>query len=88
MKNGKTNVDVVRAWKDLAYRATLSSEELADIPASPVGLSELDPDVLGEVAGGRMVFTEEYNRSCLTHCGGMNGVSRRKHRRSVGRLVR
>ncbi len=51
MRNRRTSVDVVRAWKDPAYRATLSSEELARIPASPVGISELDPNVLGEVGG-------------------------------------
>jgi len=51
MRNRKSNVDVVRAWKDPTYRATLSTEELARIPASPVGLSELDPNVLGEVGG-------------------------------------
>ena len=52
MRNRKTTVDVVRAWKDPAYRATLSSEQLARIPASPAGVSELDSNVLGEVGGG------------------------------------
>ena len=52
MRNRKTTVDVVRAWKDPAYRATLSSEQLARIPASLAGMSELDPNVLGEVGGG------------------------------------
>ena len=51
MRNRKTTVDVVRAWKDPAYRATLSTVELAQIPASPVGMSELDPNVLGNVIG-------------------------------------
>ena len=53
MRNRKTTVDVVRAWKDPAYRATLSGDELARIPASPVGMSELDPNVLGTVVGGQ-----------------------------------
>ena len=53
MKNGRTNVDVVRAWKDLAYRATLSSEELAAIPASPIGMSELDSKDLEAAFGGK-----------------------------------
>ena len=52
MKNARTNVDVVRAWKDPAYRATLSTDELSRIPASPVGMSELDPNVLGDISGG------------------------------------
>jgi len=51
MKNRETTVDVVRAWKDPVYRASLSSNELARIPASPVGMSEIDPNELGEVVG-------------------------------------
>ncbi len=57
MKNARTNVDVVRAWKDPAYRATLSCEELAGIPESPVGMSELDPQKLAEVFGGIGKYT-------------------------------
>ena len=58
MRNRRTSVDVVRAWKDPAYRATLSSEELARIPASPVDMSELDPNVLGEISGGDRKYTK------------------------------
>ena len=60
MRNRKTTVDVVRAWKDPAYRATLSSEQLARIPASPVGMSELDSNVLGEVGGGEKPYTKGF----------------------------
>ena len=61
MRNRKTTVDVVRAWKDPAYRATLSSEQLARIPASPVGMSELDANVLGEVSGGGRPWTKWFS---------------------------
>jgi len=61
MRNRKTTVDVVRAWKDPAYRATLSGEELARIPTSPVGMSELDPNVLGEVSGGNRPWTKWFS---------------------------
>ena len=33
----KTNVDVARAWKDRDYRNSLSAEQLAALPKSPVG---------------------------------------------------
>ena len=61
MKNRKITVDVVRSWKDSAYRATLSSNDLARIPAIPVGMAELDPNELGAVAGAK-------TRSCR-RCG-------------------
>lgn len=35
--------DIVRAWKDEAYRQTLSTEELNTLPANPVGeISDAD----------------------------------------------
>jgi mersacidin/lichenicidin family type 2 lantibiotic len=33
---------VVRAWKDAAYRAELTSDQLAVLPQNPVGELELD----------------------------------------------
>jgi mersacidin/lichenicidin family type 2 lantibiotic len=44
-------IDVVRAWKDPEYRKTLTSEELASLPANPAGASEVSDEELGEVAG-------------------------------------
>lgn len=34
-------VDVIRAWKDPIYRATLTHEELAELPGHPSGALEL-----------------------------------------------
>ena len=73
MKNRKSTVDVVRAWKDPAYRATLSTDELSRIPASPVGMSELDPNELGAVVGGisdrrRLRQIERANTKRGRHC--------------------
>ncbi len=34
-------VDIVRAWKDATYRDSLSSEELASVPANPASSIEL-----------------------------------------------
>ena len=44
-------VDIVRAWKDPLYRATLSPEQLADLPAHPAGVVELSDDQIRGAAG-------------------------------------
>jgi len=36
--------DVVRAWKDPIYRASLTSETLARIPSNPAGSVELSDE--------------------------------------------
>lgn len=45
---------IIRAWKDPAFRATLSPEQLSALPANPAGLSavELNESELNEVVGG------------------------------------
>jgi mersacidin/lichenicidin family type 2 lantibiotic len=45
---------IIRAWKDPAFRATLTTEQLAALPANPAGLSavELNETELNEVVGG------------------------------------
>ncbi len=48
----KRNVDVVRAWRDDEYRNSLSEAERAMLPEHPVGLAEIDDDVLRSVTGG------------------------------------
>jgi mersacidin/lichenicidin family type 2 lantibiotic len=45
-------LDVIRAWKDPAYRAALSTEQRAQLPEHPAGLVELDDTFLEDVAGG------------------------------------
>ncbi len=44
--------DITRAWKDEAYRQTLSPEQLEILEANPVG--ELDEAALAEIFGGDM----------------------------------
>ncbi len=48
----KRNVDVVRAWRDEEYRNSLSEAERATLPEHPVGLADIDDDVLRSVTGG------------------------------------
>lgn len=45
---------IVRAWKDPAFRASLSAEERAALPESPSGrsLTELDESALLGITGG------------------------------------
>ena len=43
---------IVRAWKDPEYRASLSAEERAKLPAHPAGMIELEPAALTRVVGG------------------------------------
>ena len=45
-------LDVVRAWKDPAYRATLSPEQLARVPANPAGMIEVTDERLTAASGG------------------------------------
>ena len=54
-----SHIDIVRAWKDELYRASLSQEELASLPEHPAGLIELGDDALTGVAGAstELVFT-------------------------------
>lgn len=50
-------VDLVRAWKDPVYRASLTEEERAQLAAHPSGLLELDEGLLKEAAGAATLTT-------------------------------
>lgn len=43
---------IIRAWKDQAFRESLSAEERAALPASPAGPVELSEEQLAGVLGG------------------------------------
>ena len=51
--------DVIRAWKDPAYRASLSEEEQAALPLNPAGIADLSDDQLriGPVRSGTGLVT-------------------------------
>jgi mersacidin/lichenicidin family type 2 lantibiotic len=51
-------VDVVRAWKDAAYRTELSADQLAALPQNPVGELEFDltDAELALIGGGEADF--------------------------------
>jgi mersacidin/lichenicidin family type 2 lantibiotic len=43
---------IIRAWKDLEYRLSLSAAERAQLPDHPAGLAALTEKELSPVAGG------------------------------------
>ena len=45
--------NIIRAWKNPAYRNSLSAAERAALPENPAGSVELSNEDLGNVAGGR-----------------------------------
>ena len=47
-----TQQQIIRAWKDPEYRASLSPAELRALPAHPAGLVEMNDGELMEVSGG------------------------------------
>ncbi len=49
-------IDVIRAWKDPVYRASLSEEQRAALPMHPAGITELNDDQL-RIAGAEEVAT-------------------------------
>jgi mersacidin/lichenicidin family type 2 lantibiotic len=47
-----SKVNIIRAWKDEAYRLSLSEAERAALPANPAGKIELSGSDLEQVVGG------------------------------------
>ena len=57
-----SNIDIIRAWKNPAYRDGLSSEERSLLPAHPAGLVELSDSELKQASGiGALVNTTAQN---------------------------
>jgi mersacidin/lichenicidin family type 2 lantibiotic len=59
-----SNVDIIRAWKDEAYRLSLTAEQLAELPANPAGQIELDEADLEEIAVGKNGGVGNTSRLC------------------------
>jgi mersacidin/lichenicidin family type 2 lantibiotic len=52
MEDVMSNKNIVRAWKDPAYRNSLSASERAALPPNPAGAIEISDADLGKVAAG------------------------------------
>lgn len=71
-------LNIIRAWKDVGYRLSLSDQELSQLPANPAGAIDLSDTDLDHVAGANAeaelpvgditVNTCAYN-SCVFDCG-------------------
>ena len=63
-----SKIDVIRAWKDPKYRATLTAEELASLPENPAGLVELSDLDLDMAGGAKNVAatSDYYSMGCCT----------------------
>jgi mersacidin/lichenicidin family type 2 lantibiotic len=59
--------NTIRAWKDPAFRNSLSQADHASMPEHPSGMIELSDADLGVVAGG--VFLPTWHRTCGDNCG-------------------
>ena len=63
-----SRTNVIRAWKDPAYRNSLSTAEQADLPVNPAGAIEISDSELGKTAGGRKPLRTEAG-PCPTQAG-------------------
>ena len=63
-----SKIDTIRAWKDEAYRRSLSEAELAKLPQNPAGLIELSDNEMELVAGGSIYPTASPNLSSVSCC--------------------
>ena len=59
--------NIIRAWKDPAYRNSLSPVERAAMPANPAGTIEISDADLGKIAGG-MINLSEYGICRTAKC--------------------
>jgi mersacidin/lichenicidin family type 2 lantibiotic len=53
-----TRANIIRAWKDPAYRNNLSPTERAALPANPAGAIEISDADLGKIAGGMINLSD------------------------------
>lgn len=65
-----TSEQIVRAWKDADYSASLSTSESSVVPTNPAGTIDLSDSALGDVAGGDMLMATEWLES-LGCCQGI-----------------
>jgi mersacidin/lichenicidin family type 2 lantibiotic len=60
-----SRIDVIRAWKDAAYRQSLSAAERASMPANPAGAVDLT-EAEAQAVEGKAANCCTKTHSCLT----------------------
>ena len=60
--------DIIRPWKDAEYRNSLSKEQQAQLPESPIGEVELSLDDLDQVAGAGGTYSMLTAGCCQCSC--------------------
>ena len=71
-----SNTTIIRAWRDKTFRASLSQEQMQNMPEHPCGIIELSDDSLRNVAGGTTHFSCDSTpaSTCFdSSCGGGGG---------------
>ena len=65
--------EIIQAWRNEEYFASLSEEERAALPAHPAGMIDMDDDILGSISGGCCTTVGSWDPgiNCCTngHCG-------------------
>jgi mersacidin/lichenicidin family type 2 lantibiotic len=75
MADADGRVDIVRAWNDDQYRASLTPEQLAGLPPKPDGDGELSEEELEKIDGGIYYYNYStyYNNYSNIIGGGSGG---------------
>ena len=63
-----TTREIIRAWKDSAFRSSLSAEQLASLPTNPAGNCELADDELAGAFGGSSTLFLTCGRATCAVC--------------------
>lgn len=65
------HIDIARAWKDEAYRDSLTEAQRAELPENPAGLVEISDADLREVNGGSFLCSAiNCSWACSVFCTG------------------
>jgi mersacidin/lichenicidin family type 2 lantibiotic len=62
-----TQENIIQAWRDAEYRASLTAAERAQLPEHPAGLVELSDADLDAVSGGPDPQPRSTSPYCLIH---------------------
>jgi mersacidin/lichenicidin family type 2 lantibiotic len=61
-----SRIDIIRAWKDAAYRQSLGEAQLAAMPANPAGMVDLTAEEAAVIAGSANGADTSCGPKCTT----------------------